>query len=86
VTVLVWNWGDVPVSSQTAGRSGDYRRRTGPCVSVAILDSFLSAATDLPFAEESFTIGWLFLGVGALAGSAIWIRSNRTQHFGVSIL
>jgi hypothetical protein len=53
---------------------------------VAILDSFLSAATDLPFAEESFTIRWLFLGVGALAGSGIWIRSNRTQPFGVSIL
>ena len=44
---------------------------------------FLSAATALPFAEESFTVRWLFLAVGALAGSVIWIRSNRTQHFGV---
>jgi O-antigen ligase len=44
---------------------------------------FLSAATALPFGEESFTVRWLFLGVGALAGSVIWIRSNRTQHFGV---
>ncbi len=44
---------------------------------------FLSAATDLPFGEESLTVRWLFLGVGALAGSVIWIRSNRTRHFGV---
>ncbi|MGC2059656.1 MAG: O-antigen ligase family protein [Candidatus Sulfotelmatobacter sp.] len=44
---------------------------------------FLSAATALPFGEESFTVRWLFLAVGALAGSVIWIRSNRTQHFGV---
>ena len=44
---------------------------------------FLSAATALPFAEESFTVRWLFLAVGALAGSVIWLRSNRTQHFGV---
>ena len=36
--------------------------------------------------RRSFTIRWLFLGVGASAGSAIWVRSNRTQHFGVSIL
>ena len=44
---------------------------------------FLSAATALPFAQESFTVRWLFLAVGALAGSVIWIRSNRTRHFGV---
>ncbi|MGB7600447.1 MAG: O-antigen ligase family protein [Candidatus Sulfotelmatobacter sp.] len=44
---------------------------------------FLSAATALPFGEESLTVRWLFLAVGALAGSVIWIRSNRTQHFGV---
>jgi O-antigen ligase len=42
---------------------------------------FLMAATELPFSEESFTVRWLFLGVGALAGSVIWIKSNRTQHF-----
>jgi O-antigen ligase len=44
---------------------------------------FLSAATALPFAEESLTVRWLFLAVGALAGSFIWMRSSRTQHFGV---
>jgi O-antigen ligase len=44
---------------------------------------FLSAATALPFATESFTIRWLFLAVGALAGSVIWIKRNRTRHFGV---
>ena len=44
---------------------------------------FLAAATALPFAVESFTVRWLFLGVGALVGSVIWIKSNRTRHFGV---
>ena len=44
---------------------------------------FLSAATVLPFAEESLTVRWLFLAVGALAGSFIWMRSNRVHHFGV---
>ncbi|HEV3307963.1 MAG TPA: O-antigen ligase family protein [Candidatus Sulfotelmatobacter sp.] len=44
---------------------------------------FLLAATSLPLAGESFTIRWAFLGVGALAGSVIWIRSIRPKHFGV---
>jgi O-antigen ligase len=44
---------------------------------------FLSAATALPLAGESFTARWLFLAVGALAGSVIWMKSNRVQHFGV---
>jgi O-antigen ligase len=44
---------------------------------------FLAAGTGLPFAVESWTVRWLFLGVGALAGSVIWIKSNRIQHFGV---
>jgi O-antigen ligase len=44
---------------------------------------FLSAATSLPFASKSFTVRWLFLGVGALAGSVLWIQSNRMKHFGV---
>jgi O-antigen ligase len=44
---------------------------------------FLSAATALPFAAESFTVRWLFLAVGAFAGAVIWIRSNRIKHFGV---
>jgi hypothetical protein len=86
VTVLALELGDVPVSSQTAGPSGrllpsnwflrvcgDFRQFSFRL----LVRWFLSAATDLPFAEESFTIRWLFLGVGTLAGSAIWIRSNR---------
>jgi O-antigen ligase len=47
------------------------------------MGSFLLAGTVLPFAGESFTIRWLFLGVGAFAGSIIWIRSIRNKHFGV---
>ncbi len=44
---------------------------------------FLLPATGLPGAGESFTIRWLFLGVGALFGLVIWMRSNREKHFGV---
>jgi len=44
---------------------------------------FLAAATALPFAVESWTVRWLFLAAGALAGSVLWLRSNRTKHFGV---
>jgi O-antigen ligase len=44
---------------------------------------FLAAATALPFATESWTVRWLFLAAGALAGSVLWLRNNRTKHFGV---
>ncbi|MFZ0317839.1 MAG: O-antigen ligase family protein [Candidatus Sulfotelmatobacter sp.] len=44
---------------------------------------FLAAATALPFAVESWTVRWLFLAAGGLAGSVIWIRSIRPKHFGV---
>src|SRR5208282_5941063 len=44
---------------------------------------FLSADMANPLAGESFTLRWVFLGVGALAGSVIWIKSNRARHFGV---
>jgi O-antigen ligase len=44
---------------------------------------FLSAGTALPFTGESLTLRWLFLGVGSLAGMVIWIKSNRTRHFGL---
>jgi O-antigen ligase len=43
---------------------------------------FLSAGTSLPFGDESMTIRWLFLAVGALVGLVIWMRSDRVQHFG----
>ena len=42
---------------------------------------FLSADTANPFAGESFTLRWFFLGAGALAGSIIWIKTNRTRYF-----
>lgn len=42
---------------------------------------FLSADTANPLAGESFTLRWLFLAVGALAGSVIWIKSSRARHF-----
>jgi O-antigen ligase len=42
---------------------------------------FLLAATILPLSEESFTIRWLFLAVGAFAGFILWMRTNRRRHF-----
>jgi O-antigen ligase len=44
---------------------------------------FLLATTTLPFSGESYTLRWLFLGVGSLAGTMIWMGSNRARHFGV---
>lgn len=43
---------------------------------------FVLAGTGLPFSAESFTLRWLFLAVGALAGFILWMGSNRQQHFG----
>jgi hypothetical protein len=42
---------------------------------------FLLAATSLPLAGPSFTIRWLFLGVGALVGFSVWMRTSRERHF-----
>jgi len=42
---------------------------------------FLAAGTGLPFGGESFTLRWLFLAVGSLAGMVIWMKSNRVRHF-----
>jgi O-antigen ligase len=44
---------------------------------------FLLAGTSLPLSGETFTIRWLFLGVGALVGFALWMRTNRLRHFGL---
>ncbi len=44
---------------------------------------FLVAATGLPLAGESLMLRWLFLGVGALVGFVIWMKTNRARHFGV---
>src|ERR1017187_3184811 len=47
---------------------------------------FLAAATALPFAVESFTIRWLFLGVGALVRSVIWIKRTELNILEYSTL
>jgi len=49
----------------------------------AMMWCFFSASTTLPFGAESYTIRWIFLGVGSLAGLIIWMRSSRAQHFGL---
>lgn len=43
---------------------------------------FLAADTGNPFAAESFTLRWVFLGTGALVGFVLWMKTNRHQHFG----
>jgi O-antigen ligase len=43
---------------------------------------FLAAATALPFSGEGLTLRWVFLGVGALAGFFLWMKTNRETHFG----
>ncbi|MGA8273952.1 MAG: hypothetical protein WB919_20480, partial [Candidatus Sulfotelmatobacter sp.] len=42
---------------------------------------FFLPATGLPLATEAFTLRWVFLAVGALAGFSIWMRTNRMRHF-----
>jgi O-antigen ligase len=49
----------------------------------AMMWCFLSASTALPFGAESYTVRWIFLGVGSLAGLIIWMRSSQAQHFGL---
>jgi O-antigen ligase len=43
---------------------------------------FLIAGTGLPLSEQSITLRWIFLGVGALAGFNVWVRLARERHFG----
>jgi O-antigen ligase len=45
------------------------------------MGSFLASATGLPFGEQSLTLRWVFLAVGALAGFSIWMRTDRERHF-----
>ena len=42
---------------------------------------FFLPATGLPFGTDAFTLRWVFLAVGALAGFSIWMRTNRVRHF-----
>lgn len=44
---------------------------------------FLAAAIALPLSGASYTLRWVFLAMGALAGFVLWIRTNRERHFGV---
>ena len=46
-----------------------------------LIGSFLWAGSFLPFYAVGMSLRWLFLGVGALGGFVIWIKSPRVQHF-----
>lgn len=48
-----------------------------------LMESFLWAGTALPFSEAAGSLRWLFLGVGALGGFAIWIKNSRFHRFAV---
>ncbi len=48
----------------------------------AMIGCFLLAGSGLPLSGASTTLRWVFLGVGALAGFILWIRTSRAQHFG----
>src|SRR5271169_4362151 len=47
-----------------------------------LMGTFLWAGSMLPFSEAGNSLRWLFLGVGALGGFVIWIKSPRPRHFG----
>ncbi|MGC1372203.1 MAG: O-antigen ligase family protein, partial [Candidatus Sulfotelmatobacter sp.] len=48
-----------------------------------LMGSFFWAGTALPFREAADSLRWLFLGVGALGGFAIWIKNSRLHRFAV---
>ena len=47
-----------------------------------LMGTFLWAGSFLPFYGTGMSLRWLFLGVGALGGFVIWIKSPRARHFG----
>jgi len=47
-----------------------------------LMGTFLWAGSFLPLYGTGMTLRWLFLGVGALGGFVIWIKSQRRQYFG----
>jgi O-antigen ligase len=47
-----------------------------------LMGTFLWAGSSLPFFGTGMALRWLFLGVGALGGFVIWIKSPRPRHFG----
>lgn len=48
-----------------------------------LMGSFLWAGTAVAFTEAANSLRWLFLGVGALGGFAIWIKNSRLHRFAV---
>jgi len=46
-----------------------------------LMGTFLWAGSFLPFYGVGMSLRWLFLGVGALGGFIIWVKSPRAQHF-----
>ncbi len=47
-----------------------------------LIGTFLWAGSFLPFYASAMSLRWLFLGVGALGGFIIWVKSPRLRHFG----
>jgi O-antigen ligase len=47
-----------------------------------LMGTFLWAGSSLPFFGTGMSLRWLFLGVGAIGGFIIWIKSPRRRHFG----
>jgi len=47
-----------------------------------LIGTFLWAGSSLPFYGTGMSLRWLFLGIGALGGFVIWIKSPRQKHFG----
>jgi O-antigen ligase len=46
-----------------------------------LMGAFLWAGSMLPFYGAGMSLRWLFLGVGALAGFVIWIKTPKAHHF-----
>ncbi len=46
-----------------------------------MIGTFLWAGSSLPFFGTAMSLRWLFLGVGAVGGFVIWIRTPRASHF-----
>jgi len=47
-----------------------------------LVGTFFWAGLLLPYSAVAMSLRWVFLGLGALAGFIVWIRSPRAQYFG----
>ena len=47
-----------------------------------LVGTFFWAGLLLPYSAVAMSLRWVFLGLGALAGFVVWIRSPRSQYFG----